>query len=244
VIWPTGANRYRGQLKLAFGIVALAQSVQAVGSGLWDYSHVYSPGEQAAGYVSSYKAQHPDAQIAAYAFKTFAIQPWLAGNAFSNYHGGAPRPSYVRWNVSEPWKSMATPSMWRKVLDEKPDVIVASLSSLRGSTLLLMPEACRSGYRISRLFKGQTIWRNGPFEDDTLAIFTKGPSARCEQYLTTLKQCVPDPSIPKKPLTGLQALLSSAPAICDRKPPKTLCGAITARRCAMGSRQVDAWLVH
>ncbi len=108
------------------------------------------------------------------------MQPWLPGNHYDNFHGGAARPSYVRWNHAEPWKIVAGEHSWRAVLAAKPDLIVVSLTAFKGNPAALLPAACRAEYGATRTFAGRMMRRNSVHEDDTLVLFEpRGSNAPC-----------------------------------------------------------------
>jgi hypothetical protein len=162
---------------LPLALVLGAQAIQTVATGLWDYRETYAPARTVATVIAETQRANPDARIASYGYKTFAVQPWLPGNPFVNYHGGAARPSYVRWNAAEPWKIMHSPERWQAVLDAKPDLIVVSLTAFKGSAAPLLPAACRGGYALTQTFPGRMMWRNTVHEDDTLVLFAPRPAS-------------------------------------------------------------------
>jgi hypothetical protein len=178
--WPNADQNARRALMLPFALVAAAQAIQTVGTGLWDYRETYSPAREVAAVIADTDRRNPGAKIAAFGFKTFAAQPWLPGNPYDNYHGGAAKPGYVRWNADEPWKTLPNAARWQAVLDARPDLIVVSLTPFKGDPAPLLPTACRAGYALTQIFPGRMMWRNAKYEDDTLVLFAPRPtSAPC-----------------------------------------------------------------
>jgi hypothetical protein len=178
VSWPPETGALRKQVLVGFAIIALVQLVQTAGTGIWELGHTYSPARQAAGFVNDYQSRRPTARVAAFGFKTFAMQPYWSGNKFANYKDGAPHPAWVDWREGQSWNPFLTRVGWERVLDAKPDLIVASLAELDGSTDMLRPLACRAGYVETRRFIGTMNWRASAYEDDTLAIFEPGTCGR------------------------------------------------------------------
>ncbi|WP_353226940.1 hypothetical protein [Novosphingobium sp.] len=188
VEWPNRVSRTdRRQLVAAIALIASLQTVQTVRTGLWDIANVYATGAQAAAAVSTWRAAHPGGRVFGYGDYAFVVQPWLGGNAFANYHGGAPRPSYVRWNMGEPWMAgswQATSRMdfWQTVLAARPDLIVASPVNRNGSSghmANLVQDACRAGYGVADHFPGTMVWRGRLSGDQSLYVFARGSQRGC-----------------------------------------------------------------
>lgn len=178
--WRFADGAAHRAIMLPFAVVAVAQAVQTIGTGLWDYRATYSPAQEVAAVIAQFDRQHPDARIAAYGYKSFAVQPWLLGNPYDNYHGGAARPSFVRWDAAEPWKIMHSEARWQALLAENPDLIVVSLTAFKGSSAPLLPAACKAGYVPTKTFPGRMMWRNTVHEDDTLTLFERrGVTGTC-----------------------------------------------------------------
>ena len=179
VSWPPQSDSLRRQVLIGFGVIAIGQMVQTARTGIWELNHTYSPAGQAARFIDEYHSRQPTAKIAAFGFKTFAMQPYWAGNRFANYNDGASRPGWIDWRKGAPWDPFESEAGWKRVLEPKPNLIVASLAEIRGSTDELLPLACAAGYVETRRFQGTMIWRGAPYEDDTLAIFEPGSSPAC-----------------------------------------------------------------
>jgi hypothetical protein len=162
-----------------FAIIAGAQTVETVTTGVWEIHHVYSPGASAAQIIARYRASHPGARVAAFGFKSFAVQPYAPVNQFANYKGGAPNVSWLDWRRGEPWNPIAGEPDWEKLLDGRPDMIVASLAHFDGKDGALMPAACKAGYVETHHLVGELNWRGAHYEDDSLAIFERRSPQGC-----------------------------------------------------------------
>jgi hypothetical protein len=160
-------------------VVCLLQAIETLRSGIWDIENVYSPGSSAASALTAYRRQHPRDHVAAFGFKSFEVQPWLPQNPFDNYHHAAPRPSYVVW-LRESWSPRVNPANWRRMLERRPNLILASSIDLGGRGYNLLPQACAAGYGIRQSFPGAMVWRGVAIEDQTLTMFERGSTNGCK----------------------------------------------------------------
>lgn len=177
VSWPTERALPGVETMIGFFVVAATQTVETVQSGLWDLSHSFSPGEEAARYLEHYQAERPGARVAAFGLKTFAMQPYWSGNRFSNYKNGASHPSWIDWRRGEPWDPFAVPADWGELLASRPDLIVASTAAAGRHT---PPGTCEAGYVQRRLFRGALLWRGTVYEHDTIVFWERqGQAPRC-----------------------------------------------------------------
>lgn len=172
--WPPQSSELRRQVMTGFAIIAAAQIAEGAMSGVRDFEYTISPGANVAEFLHGYRKLHPDARVAAFGYKTFAVQPYSAQNQFANYKGGAPGISFIDWRRGESWDPFAGAAGWDKLLRSRPDVIVASLTLLNGRINALTPSACRAGYVATRRYDGELLWRGAYYEDDTLVIFQPG----------------------------------------------------------------------
>lgn len=183
LLWVEWGNPISGALRCevmaACSILCLMQGVETLRSGLWDIGQIYSPGQQAAAALVAYRHDHPSARVAAYGLRAFEVQPWLGGNPFSNYHGGARNASYVLWDKHEPWPVKTSLTRWQLLLVTKPDLIVASRVDFTPKQEQLGPLACRMGYGLGQIFPGSTIWHGVVVLDDTLYFFERGSTTQC-----------------------------------------------------------------
>jgi len=154
------------------------QAFETLRSGVWDIENVYSPSSAAAKALEVYRRQYPRAQVAAFGFKAFEVQPWMPQNPFDNYHDGAPRPSYIVW-LPKSWSPRVNQSNWQRSLKERPDLILASAIDLGGRRYDLLPQACTAGYGVRQAFPGAMIWRGVAIEDQTLTMFERGRTNGC-----------------------------------------------------------------
>lgn len=173
------SQKLRRQVVIAVSILLALQVCETITAGLWDRNNVYSPGEAVAQDVANYRKTHPDARIAGLGYKAFDIQPWLPGNIFVNYHGGAPRPSYILWDSSERWTARVTPQTWREMVALRPELIVASPLDPRRGRMPLEDWACRTGYGLKKKHRGMMIWRGARHENETLLLFERGSRSGC-----------------------------------------------------------------
>ncbi|SEK04464.1 hypothetical protein SAMN05518849_13316 [Sphingobium sp. AP50] len=180
ISWPAVISlRLRRFLLASIAIIGVWQGAQMIRAGLWDMDHVYSPGRQAAHILAEYRATHPDAHIAAYGFKTFAVQPWLPGNPFANYHDAAPHPAFLSWKTSERWKPFGNGREFVAIIESRPDLVVASTSLQKGQSAEMEAYACEAGYGILRLLPGAMMWRGRWMQDDSILILAKGSRTGC-----------------------------------------------------------------
>ncbi|WP_176590844.1 hypothetical protein [Sphingobium sp. EM0848] len=180
ISWPTTVSiSMRRWLVGTIAIICAWQGAQSIRTGLWDIGHIFSPGREAAKVIANYRATHPDGRIAAYGFKVFSAQPWLHANPFFNYHEGAPKPAYLSWKKSEPWKPFGDSREWSAIFRSHPDLIVASTSLQNGRRDQLMAHACQAGYGISQILPGAMMWRGRLVQDDTIMILTKRSGSGC-----------------------------------------------------------------
>jgi hypothetical protein len=148
---------------------------------------VFSPGQQAAQAIETWRQDHPHGRIFAYGDYAFGAQPWLGGNSFANYHGGDPHISYLRWDRHEPWMAGAWTAAtqmdyWHVVLAARPDLIFASPVNrnwARGYRADLVADACRAGYGVRQILPGTMIWRGKPAGDQSLYLFERRTSGPC-----------------------------------------------------------------
>lgn len=196
IVWVNWGNRVspgdRRQLVAAMAIILGLQTVETVRSGLWDITHVYAPGQQAAKAITAWRQAHPRGRIFGYGDYAFTAQPWFDGNMFANYHDGDQHISYVRWDRHEPWMAGAWDAgsplqFWHQVLAGHPDLIIASpvnRNGLDGQVADLAPQACQAGYTLRDTIPGTMIWRGAPAGDQTLYLFERtsdGPCAHSHQ---------------------------------------------------------------
>lgn len=174
---PTARSARHG-VAISLSIICLGQAAQMVRTGIWDVENSFSAGQPAAQAVQTYQKLNPDNSITAFGYKAFEIQPWLVANFFSNYHKGSPTPSYVLWDIHEPWSARVTLPLWQQLLDSAPDLIVSS-SIDRGVPRDLIPLACKAGYGIYAKFSASMMWRGIILEDQSLTLFKKGATRGC-----------------------------------------------------------------
>lgn len=177
VSWPDEPDTLTREVMIGFAVIIGVQMVQTVSTGLWDVENIYSPGLDAAGVVERYRATYPDARVAGFGFKSFAVQPYFASNQFANYKNGEPSATWVDWRRGQPWAPMPEPTDWQKLLDGRPDLIIASV--VRAKPAALMPAACKAGYAETHRFVGEEFWRGAYYERDPLIIFERGSSRAC-----------------------------------------------------------------
>jgi hypothetical protein len=177
VSWPSEPASVTREVKIGVAVIIGVQLVQTVSTGMWDLQNIYSPGRDAAGVVQRFRAAHPGARVAGFGFKSFAIQPYFPANQFANYKNGVANASWVDWRRGEAWVPMPQAPDWQKLLDGRPDLIVASVVHV--DPALLIPAACRAGYAETHRFVGDEHWRGAHYEHDTLAIFERGTSPAC-----------------------------------------------------------------
>lgn len=176
------APAVRRHVMLAVAGVFLAQGVQTLHSGLLDIATPYASARPAAIALSAWHAAHPQARIDAFSYRSFGVQPWLAGNPYANYHHGAPHPAYVIWSRNEPWPNGTNgtnPAFWQSELASGPDLIVAGRAPTDSDRNALLPTACRMGYGLDQSFPAEMIWRGARIEDETLYFYLRGSQRGC-----------------------------------------------------------------
>jgi hypothetical protein len=173
ICWPLEANKPPREVSIGVSVILGVQIMQTVSSGIWDLRNIYSPASDAAVFVQHYRNTHPDARFAGFGFKTFAMQPYFAANQFANYKGGAPKASWIDWRRGEPWNPKPKAADWQRLLEGRPDLIVASLVGFQGDPGEFMRTARRTGYVVTHQFGGEEIWRGADYEDDSLVIFER-----------------------------------------------------------------------
>jgi hypothetical protein len=181
ISWPADrASRIAKEAATATMLLCAWQGVQAARTGVWDIGHNYGAGQEAAAVIRNYRIAHPHARIAASGDRSFEVQPWLPANIFDNYHHGAPKPSFIVWAKSEPWKPHETsPEDWARLLDQHYDLVVATVVDMNGNIRRLRSQACQAGYGLKARVPGEIYWRGALGGDDSLAIFEKGNVNGC-----------------------------------------------------------------
>lgn len=180
ISWPRHSNQVPKEALIALGVILGVQTIEAAESGIWDITHNFSSSKDAARELIAARQRDPSARLAAFGFKAFATQPYASRNQFANYKNGADRPSWLDWRRGEPLEPFGGNVAWKKVLDARPDAIVASLYG-SGDPAPLKPEACKVGYVETHRFHGTMIWRGSFLEDDSLSIFERGRSVECNK---------------------------------------------------------------
>lgn len=180
ISWPAEAKQVPKSALLGLGVILAVQTIEAVESGIWDIAHTFSPAKDASRVLVAIRDRDPSARFAVFGFKSFATQPYASRNQFANYKDGAPRLSWLDWRRGEPLEPFGGDVAWKKVLNARPDAILASLYS-SGDPAPLKPEACKAGYVETHRFRGAMIWRGGYWEDDSLSIFERGRSSECDK---------------------------------------------------------------
>jgi hypothetical protein len=180
VCWEEVSGPLRRDVAISLAIICLFQTCETLQAGIWDFKNPYSAGEPAARDIATYRAEHPQAHIAAFGYKAFEVQPWLGRNEFNNYHDGAPTPAYVRWDRHEAWSPRVTPVLWSQVLASGPDLIVASPTD-RGQRYDLVSQACRAGYGIRQKISAVMTWAGSELEDESLFVFERGTAGGCHR---------------------------------------------------------------
>lgn len=154
--------------------VLLPQAAEAMTTGLEELDHAFSAGPQVAKDVTSWRDSHRGGRIAAFGLNVFAVQPWFPHNLFVNYHDGATRPSYIRWNRSEPWKATVTDADWQRALASKPDMILLSLAdSSPTRTRFLAQSAHTAGFGPLHIYSASSIWKGYDLADDRLGMVVR-----------------------------------------------------------------------
>jgi len=183
VLWTQWANpvgpKFRAALIALFALLEVMQGIQTLHSGLPDVAGDYSAGRPAAAGVMAWRAAHPGQKIAAFGGQSFETQPWLPYNVYSNYHGGAPHPQFVRWNTDETWHGLPHPHEWADLLATRPDAVLAAHTWLPDA---VKPDpagsACRAGYDLVKAYPAGMMWR-GIWENNTLYLFQRATSGPC-----------------------------------------------------------------
>jgi hypothetical protein len=185
IVWTQWHNPvspgFRRALIAILALLEISQGLQTLHSGLPDITNAYSAGRPAAAGVMAWRAAHPGKQIAAFGGQSFETQPWLPYNVYSNYHGGAPHPQFVRWNTDETWHGLPHPQEWADLLATKPDAVLAAHVWLPKAVQQdPAGAACRAGYDLSKVYPAAMYWR-GIAEDNTLFLFERATSGPCNR---------------------------------------------------------------
>lgn len=179
--WPgvEGRRDLRLVTVAAMGLVCVVQTGQAAATGLWDLSHSYAGGPEAARAVAEWRKAHPDGTVAAAGFKAFTIQPYFPQNVFANYNHGAPRPAYVSWKRGEAWSPDDTPGEALRAFAGGYDLVVVPSGKLKLEEVAQILQGARShGYRSIRLARGHIVWKRFEREDNGLVLFERIAPAR------------------------------------------------------------------
>ncbi len=159
-----------------FAFVALVQVPETLLSGLRERTMTYAPGHEAARLVTAYRKAHPDAQIAIMGCASFALQPWLEGNPFANYHGGKAHPAYLTWSAKDDYRPLDPARTWRELKVSRPPAIVSDLTMMQGRDLpRLRKTACAAGYTPTKLMLGTMIWRGYDYGDESIVLLERKP---------------------------------------------------------------------
>lgn len=120
--------------------------------------------------------QGEDGMIAAAGFKTFALQPWFAANAFANYHAGASRPAHYTWQAGESFKAFVTPDRWQALIahDGAFGALILSLDGISDAEeQAYVATARKAGYCERARLPGGLIWKSYVREIDAMLVFTR-----------------------------------------------------------------------
>ncbi|TCM12718.1 hypothetical protein EDF56_1187 [Novosphingobium sp. PhB165] len=173
--WPEGKGSVHRDASIALATVFVIQAAQAGATGLWDRTHVFSPGREAAQIMAEVREASPQVRIAAYGYLAFSAQPWLPSNPFANYHNGSVTPAYIVWRRDETWDPFGSETMWRELLRQNPDMIVASAPALTADRAAMIEIACQNGYAVDKALAGELHWRGWRFASDDLLILQHRP---------------------------------------------------------------------
>ena len=145
-----------------------------------DYLRPYSGGRAAAAALRAGGAPGP---IAAFGFKSFAVQPYFDRNVFADYAGGAGRPSFYSWRRIESFAFYPQEADWLRLSAEpRIGALLLPTETLDPPVLQRWTAgAAANGFCLSRRFPGALIWKSYAREDDSLLLFTR----QCTKRATT-----------------------------------------------------------
>ena len=177
ISWPSEPSAVPREVLIGFALIGTAQMIETARSGIWDVGHTFSPAGSAALFVDEFRSRHSSTRVAAFGFKTFALQPYWPRNGFANYKNGAAEAAWIDWRRGQLWDPYGGDADWKRVLGGKPDLIVASLPAFEENSLWSLRLACKLGYAETRRFGGALLWRGAFYEDDTLVMLERSASA-------------------------------------------------------------------
>lgn len=169
--FPTG---FRRAIVASVAAIVTVNVLYAAAATLRDAREPYSAGPAAAQALAA--ARHSqDGAIAAAGFKTFAVQPWFAANAFANYQNGASDPAYYTWRTGESFKAFVTLDRWRATVGHGAySALLLSLDGLSPHEIdRYIATARDAGFCKLSEFPGGLIWKSYVRESDAMLVFTR-----------------------------------------------------------------------